>query len=102
MATKRWMLPDGMEEGLPPVSWQLERLRRRLLVGHAGDIGIAIQPVAPQIVQPEAVKHEAWDLVGFAEEHRARADRAHDPRWQLVPARRACGGWRIAGWRETR
>lgn len=31
MSTQRWMLPDGMEEVLPPVSWQLERLRRRLL-----------------------------------------------------------------------
>jgi len=28
---KRWMLPDGMEEALPPVSWQLEDLRRKLL-----------------------------------------------------------------------
>lgn len=31
MTTKRWMLPDGMDESLPPVSWQLEDLRRRLL-----------------------------------------------------------------------
>lgn len=31
MAIKRWMLPDGMEESLPPVSWQLEDLRRKLL-----------------------------------------------------------------------
>jgi len=31
MAIKRWMLPDGMEEALPPVSWQLEDLRRKLL-----------------------------------------------------------------------
>lgn len=28
---KRWMLPDGVEESLPPVSWQLEDLRRKLL-----------------------------------------------------------------------
>jgi ATP phosphoribosyltransferase regulatory subunit len=31
MAIKRWMLPDGMEEALPPISWQLEDLRRKLL-----------------------------------------------------------------------
>lgn len=28
---KKWMLPDGVEESLPPVSWQLEDLRRKLL-----------------------------------------------------------------------
>lgn len=27
----RWMLPEGVEESLPPVSWQLEDLRRKLL-----------------------------------------------------------------------
>lgn len=31
MSTRRWMLPDGMEESMPPVSWELEALRRRLL-----------------------------------------------------------------------
>lgn len=31
MPVKRWMLPDGMEEALPPTSWQLEDLRRKLL-----------------------------------------------------------------------
>lgn len=31
MSTKLWMLPDGMEESLPPTSWQLEDLRRKLL-----------------------------------------------------------------------
>jgi ATP phosphoribosyltransferase regulatory subunit len=31
MSIKRWMLPDGMEEALPPFSWQLEDLRRKLL-----------------------------------------------------------------------
>ena len=30
---KRWMLPEGVEESLPPVSWQLEDLRRKLLDG---------------------------------------------------------------------
>lgn len=31
MPVKRWMLPDGMEEALPPASWQLEDLRHKLL-----------------------------------------------------------------------
>lgn len=31
MSIERWMLPDGMEEALPPFSWQLEDLRRKLL-----------------------------------------------------------------------
>lgn len=31
MSNKLWMLPDGMEESLPPVSWQAEDLRRKLL-----------------------------------------------------------------------
>ncbi|RMF20056.1 MAG: ATP phosphoribosyltransferase regulatory subunit [Gammaproteobacteria bacterium] len=30
-ATDRWMLPEGIEEVLPPGAWQLESLRRRLL-----------------------------------------------------------------------
>lgn len=49
MATKRWMLPDGMEEGLPPVSWQLERLRRRLL-DHYHDAGY-------ELILPPLVEH---------------------------------------------
>lgn len=31
MTSQRWMLPDGMEEALPPSSWQTEDLRRKLL-----------------------------------------------------------------------
>lgn len=31
MPMKLWMLPDGMEESLPPMSWQVEDLRRKLL-----------------------------------------------------------------------
>lgn len=31
MSIRKWMLPDGMDESLPPVSWQLEDLRRKLL-----------------------------------------------------------------------
>lgn len=49
MATKRWMLPDGMEEGLPPVSWQLERLRRRLL-DHYHEAGY-------ELILPPLVEH---------------------------------------------
>ena len=28
---KRWLLPVGFEEDLPPVAWRIERLRRRIL-----------------------------------------------------------------------
>lgn len=31
MSTKKWMLPQGVEESLPPSSWALEDLRRKLL-----------------------------------------------------------------------
>jgi ATP phosphoribosyltransferase regulatory subunit len=31
MSPKKWMLPEGVEESLPPISWQLEDLRRSLL-----------------------------------------------------------------------
>lgn len=31
MTRQRWMLPDGVEEWLPPDSWRLEQLRRVLL-----------------------------------------------------------------------
>lgn len=30
-STTKWMLPEGVEESLPPLSWQMEALRRRLL-----------------------------------------------------------------------
>jgi len=31
MTTKRWLLPEGVEEVLAPASWRLEALRGRLL-----------------------------------------------------------------------
>ena len=31
MSQRSWMLPDGVEEWLPPDSWDLEALRRKLL-----------------------------------------------------------------------
>ncbi len=31
MLNKKWMLPEGVEESLPPLSWQMETLRRKLL-----------------------------------------------------------------------
>ena len=30
-AGDRWLLPEGIEEALPPMAWRLERLRRRIL-----------------------------------------------------------------------
>lgn len=31
MTDRKWMLPEGVEELLPPLTWQLETLRRKLL-----------------------------------------------------------------------
>ncbi|TJY60921.1 ATP phosphoribosyltransferase regulatory subunit [Sinimarinibacterium sp. CAU 1509] len=31
MSIRKWMLPEGVEEALPPLSWQMEDLRRKLL-----------------------------------------------------------------------
>ena len=56
MVTKRWMLPDGMEEALPPVSWQLERLRRRLL-DHYQEAGY-------ELILPPLVEHLESLLTG--------------------------------------
>tara|TARA_R110000787_G_scaffold42377_9_gene104216 strand:+ start:1589 stop:2575 length:987 start_codon:yes stop_codon:yes gene_type:complete len=49
MAIKRWMLPDGMEETLPPSSWQLETLRRSLL-DHYRELGY-------ELILPPLVEH---------------------------------------------
>jgi len=31
MNDERWLLPEGIDEVLPPEAWQLEAVRRRLL-----------------------------------------------------------------------
>jgi ATP phosphoribosyltransferase regulatory subunit len=71
MATKRWMLPDGMEEGLPPVSWQLERLRRRLL-DHYHDAGY-------ELILPPLVEHLDSLLTGSGSDLERQTFKFADP-----------------------
>lgn len=49
MSTKRWMLPDGVEEALPPDSWALEDLRRELLDLYRG--------AGYELIHPPLVEH---------------------------------------------
>ena len=71
MATKRWMLPDGMEETLPPVSWQLERLRRRLL-DHYHDAGY-------ELILPPLVEHLDTLLTGSGSDLERQTFKFADP-----------------------
>lgn len=64
MALKRWMLPDGMEETLPPSSWQLESLRRRLL-DHYREAGF-------ELILPPLVEHLDSLLTGSGSELEAQ------------------------------
>ncbi|MGQ0530224.1 MAG: ATP phosphoribosyltransferase regulatory subunit [Panacagrimonas sp.] len=71
MATKRWMLPDGMEETLPPVSWQLERLRRRLL-DHYFEAGY-------ELILPPLVEHLDTLLTGSGSDLERQTFKFADP-----------------------
>lgn len=71
MATKRWMLPDGMEEALPPVSWQLERLRRRLL-DHYHESGY-------ELILPPLVEHLDTLLTGSGSDLERQTFKFADP-----------------------
>lgn len=71
MATKRWMLPDGMEEALPPVSWQQERLRRRLL-DHYHDAGY-------ELILPPLVEHLDSLLTGSGSDLESQTFKFADP-----------------------
>jgi ATP phosphoribosyltransferase regulatory subunit len=45
-ADKLWMLPEGVEESLPPVSWRIEALRRALLDHYrAGGYELILPPL---------------------------------------------------------
>jgi ATP phosphoribosyltransferase regulatory subunit len=60
MTHYRWMLPDGVEETLPPQSWAMEALRRRLL-DHYRDRGY-------QLILPPLIEHLDSLLTGSAED----------------------------------
>lgn len=71
MPTNRWMLPDGMEEGLPPASWQLEGLRRKLLDHYRG--------VGYELILPPLVEHLDALLTGSASDLERRTFKFSDP-----------------------
>jgi ATP phosphoribosyltransferase regulatory subunit len=69
--TKRWMLPDGMEEALPPVSWALERLRRKLL-DHYHEAGY-------ELILPPLVEHLDSLLTGTGSDLERQTFKFADP-----------------------
>ena len=71
MSTKKWMLPDGMEESLPPVSWQLEGLRRRLL-DHYRKAGY-------ELILPPLVEHLDSLLTGAGSDLEQQTFKFTDP-----------------------
>lgn len=71
MNIKRWMLPDGMEESLPPLSWALEDLRRRLL-DHYRSTGY-------QLVLPPLLEHLDSLLTGSAQDLERQTFKLTDP-----------------------
>ncbi len=71
MAIKRWMLPDGMEEALPPVSWQLEDLRRKLL-DHYRQAGY-------ELIFPPLVEHLDTLLTGAGSDLESQTFKFTDP-----------------------
>ncbi|EIT68228.1 MULTISPECIES: ATP phosphoribosyltransferase regulatory subunit [Hydrocarboniphaga] len=71
MAIKRWMLPDGMEETLPPTSWQLEDLRRKLL-DHYRQCGY-------ELIFPPLVEHLDALLTGAGSDLEQQTFKFTDP-----------------------
>ncbi|WP_051361781.1 ATP phosphoribosyltransferase regulatory subunit [Solimonas soli] len=68
---KKWMLPSGVEEALPPISWQLEDLRRRLL-DHYRRSGY-------ELVHPPLIEHLDALLTGTAQDLEAQMFTLTDP-----------------------
>lgn len=71
MSTKKWMLPQGVEESLPPVSWQLEDLRRKLL-DHYRRLGY-------ELVLPPLIEHLDTLLTGTAQDLERQTFKLTDP-----------------------
>jgi ATP phosphoribosyltransferase regulatory subunit len=71
MSIKRWMLPDGMEEALPPFSWQLEDLRRKLL-DHYRASGY-------ELILPPLLEHLDTLLTGAAQDLERQTFKLTDP-----------------------
>lgn len=60
MTHYRWMLPDGVEETLPPQSWAMEALRRRLLDYYRAR--------GYELILPPLIEHLDSLLTGSAED----------------------------------
>jgi ATP phosphoribosyltransferase regulatory subunit len=71
MSIKKWMLPEGVEEALPPTSWQLEDLRRRLLDD--------FRARGYELILPPLIEHLDALLTGTAQDLDARTFKFTDP-----------------------
>ncbi|SFF30796.1 ATP phosphoribosyltransferase regulatory subunit [Fontimonas thermophila] len=71
MSIKRWMLPEGVEEALPPLSWQLEALRRKLL-DHYRKRGY-------ELILPPLIEHLDTLLTGTAQGLEQQTFKLTDP-----------------------
>lgn len=71
MNIKPWMLPEGVEEALPPVSWQQEDLRRRLL-DHYRAAGY-------ELILPPLIEHLDSLLTGTAQDLERQTFKLTDP-----------------------
>ncbi|WP_043112438.1 ATP phosphoribosyltransferase regulatory subunit [Solimonas flava] len=68
---KKWMLPSGVEEALPPVSWQLEDLRRKLLDYY--------RKSRYELVHPPLIEHLDALLTGTAQDLEQQIFKLTDP-----------------------
>ncbi|WP_020648399.1 ATP phosphoribosyltransferase regulatory subunit [Solimonas variicoloris] len=68
---KKWMLPSGVEEALPPVSWQLEDLRRKLLDYY--------RKSRYELVHPPLIEHLDALLTGTAQDLQQQTFKLTDP-----------------------
>src|SRR3546814_14684703 len=68
---KKWMLPVGLEEAPPPVSWQIEDLRRKLL-DHYRKSGY-------ELVHPPLIEHLDALLTGTAQDIEQQIFKLTDP-----------------------
>lgn len=71
MLNKKWMLPEGVEESLPPLSWQMEALRRKLL-DHYRKQGY-------ELVLPPLIEHLDTLLTGTAQGLEQQTFKLTDP-----------------------
>ncbi|MGH8455544.1 MAG: ATP phosphoribosyltransferase regulatory subunit [Stenotrophobium sp.] len=71
MSIEHWMLPDGMEESLPPFSWQLEDLRRKLLDFYRAS--------GYELILPPFLEHLETLLTGAAQDLDQQTFKLTDP-----------------------